>query len=185
MIAVRGCAVAERVPKGFSLIELVVTLGLLSLGVPAVGFLFFHASTANANLAETNRANFLASSLLSEIRRTRFWHSAAFPGNGPEEGELNGFSRIGFNDIDDFNVFKKTWGRLTPPRDETGATISEFANFSQYVEVVNLPNIGALPTARLLSLVPDGITDTKLVTVEVGWNGDREKVKWVRLFVNW
>lgn len=157
---------------GYSLIEVATAMVIMSLAFPAIAFMLAAANETDSDVNSSTTAYFLASSLMNEISERRFWQSPSFPGNGPEAGEVTpgSYSRMLFNDIDDYNYFKTTWGAVSPPHDELGNVLNQYQMFSQYVSVVNIappdPNGGT----RSYAAVGDGSTDSKLVTVTIAWN---------------
>ena len=96
---------------------------------------------------------------------------------GADTGEVSGYNRSQFNDIDDYNQFK-IWGTLTPPRDENGNSLTAYSAFSQYVTVVNIANpvtgTGGVPAPRSFASVADGSTNFKLVTVKISWGKGKQ-----------
>ena len=169
--------------RGLSLIEMTVTLAFLSISMPAVGYLFGLGVKEDSHNSAEAQAYFLANALMNEISRHRFRESAAAPGNGPEVGELAGFDRRNFDDIDDYQAFQSTWtGGLTPPRDEAGAVMAGFSQFKQEVEVYNIPNVPAGPGSRSTAKVGDGTTDFKVVTVRVSWDRGARRINLAKIF---
>lgn len=157
-------------PSGFSLIEVMAAMFVMSIGLPAVTYMLASGLAVGSDVNRDAQAYFLANALMNEISRRRFWEAASSPGNDVDSGETSGFDRTNFDDIDDYNIFKKTWGKLTPPRDETGTMLTDYAMFSQYVTVVNVAPPGIAGQARSLAALADGSTDFKLVTVTISWN---------------
>ena len=171
-----------RRTRGFSLIELVATMFVLSLGLPAIAYMYTVALLVDADTIHRGKANFLANSLMNEISSRRFRESATAPGNGPDSGEVSGYDRRNFNDIDDYNEFKTDWGILSPPRDETGTSLTDYSEYAQYVEVVNIAPPSSDLTTRSFAAVDDGSTDIKLVTVKVYWNKNKNFVAVQKVF---
>jgi len=167
---------------GFSLLEVVVALAILGVGLPALAYLYSVALEQDVQSAKENQAYYLANSLLTEISQRRFQESVAAPGNGTDSGEVSSYDRRGFDDIDDYSIFEDTWGALTPPRDETGAQLTQYAGFIQYVTVRNVtePTTGA--QTRTLATETDGSTDFKLITVNVSWLNGKRTVQAAKLF---
>jgi prepilin-type N-terminal cleavage/methylation domain-containing protein len=167
---------------GFALIELIGALAILAIGLPAIAYTFAVSlktdSTSNSGL----QAHFLANALINEISQRRFRESAAAPASGPEAGEVSGYDRRLFDDISDYNIFQTNWGALSPPRDETGAELANFANFTQYVDVININPPGAAAANRSFASVSDGSTDFKLVTVTITWEQGRKSVRQSKVF---
>jgi prepilin-type N-terminal cleavage/methylation domain-containing protein len=164
--------------RGFSLIELCISIVVFSLGIGAIANVYAVALMEDSNNSLQSQAQFLANSLMNEISERRFEESAALPGNAPGPGEVNGYSRAAFNDIGDYNQFKLSWGPLNPPRDENGNALASYSAFSQYVTVVNIANPvasgGGIPVPRNFTAVADGTTDFKLVTVTISWGKGKQ-----------
>jgi len=155
--------------SGYTLVEIIAAITVMGIAFPAIAYMFSATAMVDSDVNVSTQAYFLANSLMSEISERRFWQSPSLPGNGPDAGEVNGYNRLGFNDIDDYAAFK-TWGKLNPPRDESGNIIPNSSMYSQYVTVVNVNPPGANGQSRSLTAVADGTTDFKLVTVTISWN---------------
>ncbi len=171
--------------RGFTLIEIILAIAVLAIGLPAVCYMYAVAMAVDSDNVKGNQAFYLANALMNEISLRRFRESAAAPGNGPDTGETNGYDRRGFDDIDDYNIFKLTWNELKPPRDETGASMTDYADFGQYVEVVNIAapgTSGSGPASRSTAAVADGSTDFKMVTVRITWQGGKRSVYLSKVF---
>ena len=166
---------------GFSLIELAAAIFVLGIGLPAVAYLYYAAILTETDSSSRARAQYLANGMLNEISQRRFYEDAANAGNSIDDGETNAFVRSAFDDIDDYNIFKMTWGHLTPPRDETGTVIPDYTAYSQYAEISNIP-IPNAQGALSLSPVADGSTEMKLVTVIVRWDSGRQQVVVSKIF---
>ncbi len=170
-----------RSVSGFSLLEVATAILVAGIGLPAIAYMFTTAMVAGSDQGLSEQAFFLANSLMNEISERRFKESSDFPGNGAENGEVSGYSRSNFNDIDDYNVFNASWGPLSPASDRSGAAISGYGGFSQWVSVVNIP-IPSAPGVGSFTSVTDGSTDFKLVTVKISWNGGHREVVLKKIF---
>ena len=167
----------------FSLFEVMIAIAIVSVGLPAVAYMYTTSLQLGSSTQNGAIAQFLANSLMNEISQRRFRESVAEPGNSPQSAQISGFDRTGFTDVGDYNIFKLTWGAISPPRDEVGAQLTQFAGFSQFVEVYNIPAPGMGPIPRSFNPVSDGSTDFKVVTVTIKWNKGKEQVRLSKLFV--
>jgi len=174
--------VRARGNSGFSLIEVVTALAILGVGLPSLAYLYSVCLQQDVQNAKENQAYFLANSLLTEISQRRFRESAAAPGNGTDSGEVSGFDRRAFDDIDDYAIFEQTWGAIDPPRDETGAQLLTYSGFSQNVTVRNVTAPTKAAQTRTLASQTAGTTDFKLITVVIKWLGGKRQVEVAKLF---
>jgi len=179
----------RRQSLGFSLLEVLLAISIFALSVPAVGYLYGLAFREEAETTDMTQATFLAQALVQEISQRRFKESVAAPGNGPDTGEISGISRALFDDIDDYNAYAKNsafhtaWGAISPPVDENGSALTDFAKFSQYVDVINIADITLGPSTRSdYTLKADGSTQFKLVTVKISWNAGKRDVTYHKIF---
>lgn len=175
--------------KGLNLIEVMLAIVIFATAIPSIGYVFGTAFKQELENSEHTQAVMLAESLLNEISTRAFYESAASPGNCVDAGEENGMDRRSFDDIDDYAIFSKDcgassrWGLLSPPRDEAGNTLTDYARFSQSVEVYNIKAPTDGPTARLdYDAEPEGTTDFKMVLVTISWNNGKNNVKLYKVF---
>lgn len=168
--------------RGFTLIELAGAMAMLSFALPALAYLFSLTAQRDSNTNEGLTAHFLATSLMNEISQRRFRESAANPAGGPSNGEVSGYDRRNFDDISDYRIFRNTWGALSPPRDEMGTELTNYAQFGQYVDIINVAAPGANGASRSFSAVTDGTTDFKLVTVTITWEKGKKKITQSKVF---
>lgn len=175
--------------KGLNLIEVMLAIVIFATAVPAIGYVFGTAFKQEFENSQHTVAVNLASALMDEISTRAFYESAMAKGNCSDAGELNGYDRRAFNDIDDYTIFSKdcgattAWGALSPPRDEAGNLLSDFSKFSQFVQVYNIKTPTAGPTARTdYAVEADGTTDFKMVIVTISWDGGKNSVKLYKVF---
>ncbi len=171
----------KRGNRGFSLTEVAAAMFALSLGVPAISMMYSASLALDSDSTKETQAYFLANALMNEISHRRFEESTTQRGNQAETGEVSGWSRIGFDDIDDYQQFQ-TWGLVKPPRDEAGVAIPGVSEFSQSVSVINVPAPPTTAAARTLSTSTAGTTSYKVVTVKVFWNGTKRFVTVNKMF---
>lgn len=175
----------QRAKAGFSLVEVIAAMFVISVGMPAIAYMYTTAMVIDSDSTSKTQAIYLANSLLNEISMRRYKESALAPGNGPDAGEVTAgsYSRTLFDDIDDYQQFSKTggWGLLNPPRDEQGNSLTDFPQYSQTVSVINLapPSVTGVLN---LTAVGDGTTDIKLVSVVASWLGGRQSVTVKKIF---
>lgn len=168
--------------RGFTLLEMVMSLAILATGLPAIAMMMVVALQQDRQIGQETQARYLANSLLSEISQRRFRESTSERGNGVETGEADGWVRTAFDDVDDYAIFTETWAAVSPPRNEAGEVITGFEAFTQRVSVVNVPAPTVDDQVRALTSVGEGSTDFKLVTVTISWEGDRRSVIAEKLF---
>lgn len=183
MLTVYKIANLTKSNHGFSLIEVMGAIAILSVGLPALAYAFFVSLNSDSISSKGIQAHFLADSLISEISQRRFRESAESPANGPDEAEISGYDRTAFDDISDYKIFADEWGPLSPPRGDGGNYIEGLEEFSQYVEVVNVAAPSANGGERSFDAVDDGSTDFKRVTVTISWNGGKDKISQSKIFV--
>ena len=177
--------VKRRGEAGFSLIEIIAAMVVISIGMPAIAYMYTTALVSDSDSSARTQAIYLANSLMNEISVRRFKEDVTNPGNGPDTGEITtgSFSRTAFDDIDDYQQFAKTggWGRVKPPVTEAGVALTDFPGYSQHVTVESI----APPSATgVLSLTPvtAGTTDIKVVKVEVRWFNEKNTATVSKIF---
>lgn len=180
----RRAARGLRSEAGFSLFEVAVALAVLAIALPALTYAFAVGLTLDNDTSKRFQAYYLADAMINEISQRRFYQDSSHKGNGPESGEVTSgsYSRLKFNDVDDYNQFKLSWGKVSPPKNEDGTDMTNLSEFSQYVEVVNIPAPGVSTFARTLTPQSDGSTDFKAVTVTIGWQNNQKSVQVIKVF---
>lgn len=167
--------------SGFNLIEIVLALVLFAVAVPAVGHLFAVAYQQEAENTNQGQAIFLATALMDEISERRYRESSASATNCVDAGEISGFDRTGFDDVDDYAIFESAcgatnaWNALNPPRDEAGNSLADYSKFSQNVSIYNVSPPSMDPVAA-------ASTDFKMVTVTISWNNAKSSIQIHKLF---
>jgi prepilin-type N-terminal cleavage/methylation domain-containing protein len=172
----------------FTLIEVILALAIFAIAIPTIGQLFAIAVREEADSSNRTQAAFLARALMDEISTRRFWESEGAELGAVDAGEENGFDRRNFDDIDDYKIFQ-TWQAQSPPRDEAGNALNDYARFSQIADVYNVknpivdPNGGNHPSGRDdYNVEIDGSTGFKLVKVQISWDSARHSVILYKVF---
>lgn len=174
----------KRIPwrNGFSLVEVIAAIAVLSLAFPAASLMSTASLLADNDVNRSTAAFFLANNLMSEISERAFWVSPSFPGNTAYPADINGYSRAAFQGVGEYNIFTTTWGAQTPPRDENGNQLMSYAAYSQLVNVVNVNPPDLNGAARAFTAVADGSTNFKLVTITIAWNGGKSQYQMTKVF---
>ena len=177
---VRACFPVNRryfpvcTPRGFTLVEVMIALAIFAMAASTIASIFGTSIRQDSFVSRETQALNLSSLLMSEISQRRFRESVAAPGNGPSPLESASFDRRNFDDIGDYAIFRLTWGTLSPPRNEAGGELTNYASFGQYADVYNISvsadgTVDSTPQA-------DGTTDFKLITVSTSWGNGKNSV---------
>ncbi len=164
--------------KGVSLIEVMISIGFLSVLLIPLGEMYLASYGGAGNVGYFDQASNLAQEMMEEITSKAYEDPTAGAGSfGTEEG-----SRVDFDDVDDFD----SYGPNTPPKDIQNNDMSAYATFSRSVTVVNVSDVGPsnLPRANL-NAQTDGSTGFKLVTVTVTWDEGRQMQTLERIVANY
>ncbi len=143
-----------RNQRGFTLIDLILTIVIVALAVPPMMALFIQATSQGTFGVSMTRANHLASTLYEEIRAKPGDENgdAASTTLGPDTGE----NRATYDDVDDYHGLDES-----PPQDSQASTIAGFTAFRQQVSVCYVdPNID-------LDTCQGGVSNYKRITVTV------------------
>jgi MSHA pilin protein MshD len=155
----------HRSKAGFSLVEMVVLIVIVSLAVPPITVLLSQVLSSNAQLHMQAKAAELAKGLMEEVLSKEFEDPQGESGSfGTEEA-----ARTNYDDIDDFDGFV-----VSPPTDSQGNVLSGFSAFRLAVTVENVA-----ADAPGGAAVSDGSTDFKRVTVTVSWSSGGSRVRLV------
>ena len=122
--------------RGFSLVEVVVAILVLSALLAASLNTDAASASMQPHVADRARARVLALDLLNEARRHPYDDPIAGSGLGPSPTEING-TRSLFNDVDDFNGWS-----ASPPQRADGSVIPGFSGWTRActVDYVSLSN---------------------------------------------
>ncbi|HEX4909838.1 MAG TPA: prepilin-type N-terminal cleavage/methylation domain-containing protein [Permianibacter sp.] len=138
----RALRAVGRPPRGFSLIELIVTIVVTAIALTALGVGLLAANQASVDPVVSMRAAALGQAYLEEILSKRFDENNGLGGVtrcgetgqpacasslGPDSGE----SRQTFDDVDDYHGLDET-----PPQNALGETESRYDGFRVQVAVV-------------------------------------------------
>lgn len=141
--------------KGFTLIELIVTIVLAGIVLSAIVMTLHPLSESTGLMKQGRDATLLAEDLMSEIRSRKFEDPETPLAFGPEAGES---ARAGYDDVDDYDGLSNA-----PPVTVEGAPLPKYADYTVTVAVENVltDNFNAGTPA------PDGSTDFKRIRVVV------------------
>ncbi|MCK7471177.1 MAG: prepilin-type N-terminal cleavage/methylation domain-containing protein [Desulfomicrobium escambiense] len=125
--------------KGFSLIEVVITIVIVSIAVTGVITVFLTATQKGIDPVLEIKSVELGQALMDEIMLKRYDESTPEGGGrildptaipGPESGET---TRMDFDDIDDYHGY--TDGGTNPVLDQIGHPVPGYSGFQRTVEV--------------------------------------------------
>lgn len=117
----------RRDQRGVTLIDLILVIVIVSIAIPPMMALLIQVVRGHTFGVTVSSANFLASTLLEEIRSKRWDERAPSPSLvlGPD-----GESRATYNDVDDFTGLDES-----PPQDSLGNPLAGFNGYRQQVSV--------------------------------------------------
>jgi MSHA pilin protein MshD len=157
-------SVHAHVSKGFTLVETIVAMVLISIAALAMasvlGVAFSHSSDSLFNTKTVQ----LAQAYIEEIQSRRFDETTPLGGTPPCSAATitcsavgpDGEARTAFDDVDDYHGLNES-----PPRNAAGAVLSEFSGFRVQVAV-------SYPTAaQVTAWQLDDASDAKVVVVTV------------------
>lgn len=144
---------------GFSLVEAIVSAGIV--GIMLVASLNLLGSAARTRAGDNDRrtAIFLAHELLSEVQQQNYKDpSLTALLFGPELGEN---ARTDFDDVDDYNKYTEK-----PPKDHSGAPMGGMSGFKRSVRVgwVQPSNLGPSNTDTGLVMIEVTVVDARGVS---------------------
>ncbi len=145
-------AFAHKQMKGFSLIELVITIVVLGIALSALTGSIFSSVGRNADPLWQSKATQLSQAYLDEILSMRYQESSPLGGGsidrcdveGPEEGVGN---RSLFDDVDDYDGLSETAGFLD------ATTASVYTGYTVGIEVTCVNHLNAASTNSKLIVV--------------------------------
>lgn len=150
--------------RGFTLVELVVTLLLISVAVLGISYALSFAFSRQSDGLWQAKAVALAESYLEEIMARRFDERTPLGGVPPCSPATvpcssigpDGESRAGYDDVDDYHGLDEQ-----PPRDADGNFRPGYDAYRVQIEV------SYLDAAAVAALGLDDVTDAKRVLVRV------------------
>lgn len=170
--------------KGFTLIEVIMIIVILGIMLPGIMMYFIQGVKNSADSQRRTTAIFLAEGLMEEIR-SKCWdeNNTATPncstiitncatGASATLGS-NGETRVGFDDIDDFNGLDRT-----PPYDSQNQSMNSYPGFRQQVTIIYV-NPATLDTDA------GGPTCYKRIEVKITDTGTNNTVSLVSLMTNY
>lgn len=119
-----------RTPRGFSLVEVVVSVLIVGLLLTAALSAAAAAAAGRQGIADRARAAQLAGELMSEILDKPYGDPTAGDAIGPGSDEPD---RLAFDDQDDYHGWS-----ASPPQAADGSAIPGFAGWTRSVEVTYL-----------------------------------------------
>lgn len=149
--------------KGFSLIELVITIVVLGIALSALSSSLFSGVGRSADPLWQSKATQLSQAYLDEILSMRYQENSPLGGGavgtcsiaGAETGES---SRSLFDDVDDYNGLAETATFLD------GSTTSSYSGYSVSIVVSCNDHLGASSTnSKLITLTVTTPTNQSLV----------------------
>lgn len=154
----------DRASRGFTLVELVVTLVVVSIAVLAIGQALSFAFARQSDGLWQAKAVALAQAYVEEIKARRYDEAAPAGGVPPcapaavpcSAVGTDGETRAQFDDVDDYHGLDEQ-----PPLDPAGNPRSDYARYRVQVSVAYLD------AAQVAAFGLDDATDAKLITVAV------------------
>jgi len=155
---------AGRASRGFTLVELVVTLVVVSIAMLAIGQALSFAFARQSDGLWQAKAVALAQSYVEEIKARRYDEAAPVGGVPPcapaavpcSAVGTDGETRAQFDDVDDYHGLDEQ-----PPLDPDGNPRSDYARYRVQVSVAYLDAV------QVAAFGLDDATDAKLITVAV------------------
>ncbi|MFQ5456225.1 MAG: prepilin-type N-terminal cleavage/methylation domain-containing protein [Nitrospirota bacterium] len=154
--------------KGFTLIELIMIIVVLSIAIPPLLLYFIQGVRDSSDAQLLTQSIFLAQDIIEEAKSKK-WdeNSPVPPGNYSTSLGSDGETRITYDDMDDYNNLN-----ITPPQDSQGNPISGFNNFTQAATVCYVANTD-------LNTCIGGQSNYKKISVTVsaaGTNGPQAEI---------
>jgi len=171
---------AHRAQRGFTLIEVILVILVLSIGLTGVLTYVTQAAQDSAYAHNVSVATTLAQDLMEEIR-SKCWDESAtatVPCAGAVApsviGADGGEGRAAYDDVDDYNSLPA--GGNTPPQNSQGLAMAAFPYFTQRAAVCYVAS-AALDTCIA------GPTNYKRASVTIAWSAT-DQVQLVSVFSN-
>lgn len=139
--------------RGFSLVELILAIVIISVAVGGVMLVFVVAFTHSANPMQQQQAVAIAEGYLDEILARRY---------DDPDGSNAGESRSTYDDVSDYNAIVNQ----SPPRDQDGNVLTGLENYIVNVTVTNSsigPAGDTVPARRIdVQVTSPPLVDTTL-----------------------
>ncbi len=183
------CAVGARKSIGVTLIELVLTILILSIALVMISSVLSGGISRSADTTQELRSVALAQSYLDEILGKRFDENSAPRGIppcsgtctaegsfGPDGGEL----REDYDDVDDYHGLDEGDGQVNPLQDAAGATRTGYDNFRVQISVryIDTGVAGEEENLAVAANDLDDNEDAKLITVTVSYTSAADGVSY-------
>lgn len=120
----------DRVPRGLSLVEIVVCTFLVGVLLVAALRTVGSAASGQFRNGESGRARLLARGLLAEILVLSYEEPDGTPVLGPESGEEASGTRADFDDVDDYHGWT-----AAPPVEKDGSALPNLTAWQRSVTV--------------------------------------------------
>ena len=148
--------------KGFSLIELVITIVVLGIALSALSGSLFNSVGRNADPLWQSKASQLSQAYLDEILSMRYQESSPLGGGSigscNEDGSEEGVDRSLFDDVDDYDGLTETADFLDT------ATTSSYSGYSVVIAVTCKDHLHADSTySKLIKLTITSPANQSLV----------------------
>lgn len=160
------CNNFRRAATGFTLIEMIVAIVIISVGLAGVLMAFNVNVRSSADPMLRKQMLAVAEEMMEEILLKPFTISGVAPTNALVACGVAGAARVGFNDVRDYAGYS-----TTGICDIDGATVAGLANYNVSVLIANpaLPaDFGGLPVADVLRVAVTVTLNAETLTL-VGW----------------
>lgn len=172
----------QRVASGFTLVETIISMVVISVAVLGITSTLAFAFKRQSDGLWQSKAAALGVTYMEEILARRFDErtpaggvppcSPATVSCSPAASFDDGEARSGFDDVDDYHGVDDL-----PPRDESGAVMSQFAGYRVQIEV-------RYPDAGQQAALGVAATDVKVIDIRVTPPG-RGPIRFSFLRANW
>ncbi|MFV2081678.1 MAG: prepilin-type N-terminal cleavage/methylation domain-containing protein [bacterium] len=180
MIRQRENSSRKSASRGFTLLEVLLSLAIFAVALPILSSLFSGGMKQPVIAREQAQAVFLAQELMEEILTRKWDENATPPGptNNPgvigiDTGETVSV-RSGLDDIDDYDGLMDN-----PMHSADGATLTTFQTFWSQVQVNYVGSDASTPDLETF-LAKNAGSEFKRVDVTVNWAGGRLTLTTVR-----
>ena len=137
--------------RGATLIELVVSIVILSIGVTAIMMVVYQTSSRSADPLVRSQAISIATAYMEEILAQPLTDPAGGDTGGPEPGE----SRASYDDVTDYHGLSDTSGAV----DQAGNSIAGLEGYNVSISVTGA-TLNGDPARRIaISVTYDGDAD--------------------------